>query len=136
MKSSSSPIHVVLLWKRLMGTKVFQTQVSFNTPHIRGYAHCGLNNGTTVVLINLSKTEKFHVYIDGLENASPRVEYLLTSDDIRSQRIYLNGVELQLTADDKLPSLDGKVVKDLSPITMLPLSYGFVHFPEASSGCN
>jgi heparanase 1 len=125
---------VAVLWKRLMGTKVFETTVAGAT-HLRAYSHCDVSgNGVTVVLINLAHDVTYEISVEGLSGTmTPRVEYYLTSDGLQSQRIKLNGVELQLTDNDQLPPLTGRVVTSDSVIKMAPLSYGFVNFPSATS---
>lgn len=125
---------IAVLWKRLMGTKVFETKVA-DVKHLRSYAHCDVSSkGVTVVLINLAHDVTYEINVSGLHGSTtPRVEYHLTSDHLQSQRVKLNDVELHLTSEDKLPSLTGKVVTSGSTIKIAPLSYGFVNFPAASS---
>jgi len=124
-----------LLWKQLMGTRVLSTTSTDETKsHLRHYAHCSskYRGGITLVLINLAKDTAFKVELTHI-TMIPRVEYHLTSDDLHSQNMYLNGNQLQLTVNDQLPPLHGLVVtKSNQPLVMQPLSYGFIEFPKAN----
>jgi hypothetical protein len=62
-----------------------------------------------------------------------RVEYLLNSTSLHSSDIYLNGMLLQLDAEDKLPDLNGQGYNNGSPIRIDPLTYGFIHFPKSEN---
>lgn len=61
------------------------------------------------------------------------MEYFLTSTDLHSNEIYLNGKLLKLTQDDKLPPLQGAIYNDGSTIQIAPLTYGFIHFPKSDN---
>eukprot|EP01018_Ginkgo_biloba_P024908 Gb_17661 [translate_table: standard] len=60
-----------------------------------------------------------------------RMEYHLTAKDgnLHSQSMLLNGVNLELTAEGEIPSLDPVIVDLGSPISVAPLSIAFVSLP-------
>jgi hypothetical protein len=98
-----------LLWRRLMGTKVLDADpkaASSGTPSTPGlylYAHCLRNQpgGVAILAINASRTESREIK---LPVAAER--YTLSSDNLTSSQVALNGVDLQLTANGDLPRLN------------------------------
>ena len=97
-----------LLWRRLMGTTVLDADPAASpsgTPSTEGlylYAHClrGVPGGVALLAINASKTELRYI---GLSQVSER--YVLSSDNITSSQVALNGVDLRLDAKGNLPAL-------------------------------
>lgn len=120
-----------LLWKRLMGTKVLEVTPDKSTPHLRAYAHCGHGQGLTVAFINLAGNETYDIAIEGLNVASllPRIEFHLSSDNLHSKHMYLNG-ELLVFENGHLPPLNGKYVSDNIPLQVAPHTYGYIHYPK------
>ncbi len=92
-----------VLWRRLMGTKVLDT----GTPRDAGlylYAHCLRNKpgGVALLAINADKANSHD-----LDLPVKSTRYSLTSSDLLSSTVALNGVEVELSADGNLPALEG-----------------------------
>jgi hypothetical protein len=83
-----------------------------------------------MMFINLSPNITFELDVREFPQESDREEYHLTSTDLHSQQIYLNGQLLQLQ-QDKLPPLQPNKVSSNYPLRVAPLSYGFIVFPNA-----
>jgi heparanase 1 len=120
----------LLLFKKIMGKKVLNIYSS--QPLLRVYAHCSRmdNQGVAMIFINLSPNETYEITLKGFPGESDREEYHLTSTDLHSQHMYLNGQLLQLQ-EGKLPPLVPNKVASTVPLRIAPLSYGFVVFPGA-----
>lgn len=130
-----------LLWHRLMGKGVLSVE-SKASPNLRVYAHCSKGQaGVTMILINLSKDDKFKINPnlqgekkDGAKTSGPshRDEYHLTPENgnLRSQTMLLNGKPLKLTGQDDIPSIDPNHVDINSPVLIAPESIAFVRYPN------
>lgn len=122
-----------LLWKRLMGTKVFNTTVSGDpSGKLRAYAHSGAGDGPaslTVLLINLDHLRGVSVSLPGIKSNGSQV-YQLTAPDIFGPEVLLNGSVLTLTRDGRLPELQGRqqAQAEETTVKLNPLSYCFVTF--------
>ncbi|HET6169164.1 MAG TPA: hypothetical protein VFE01_03240, partial [Terracidiphilus sp.] len=92
-----------VLWRRLMGTTVLDAGAP-SVPGLHLYAQCLRRHpgGVALLAINADKTNTREL---NLPSASSR--YTLTSADLLTPTVMLNGVELKLAADGDLPSLDG-----------------------------
>ena len=124
-----------LLWKRLMGTRVYATQKSGEqSGKLRVYAHATANdesNSVTILATNLDDKRDAMVSFSGFGNRNYQV-YAMNAPDILGTMVQLNGRELRLVNDQTLPDLQG-VSHDASAtptITIHPLSYSFVVFPN------
>jgi heparanase 1 len=120
----------LLLYKKVMGKKVLNIYSSQSL--LRVYAHCSRmdNQGVTMIFINLSPNVTYELHLKGFPQVSDREEYHLTSTDLHSQQIYLNGRLLQLQ-EGKLPPLEPNKVSSNVPLRVAPLSYGFIVFSNA-----
>ncbi|MBB4078020.1 hypothetical protein GGR28_000621 [Lewinella aquimaris] len=91
-----------LLWRQLMGTRVYDPGVDGGRLGVYLHSHRDNPDGKTLLLINPTDAP---ITVD-LPAASRA--FVLTSDDLRSKTVYLNGEELTLTANDQLPEITGK----------------------------
>jgi heparanase len=92
-----------LLWRKLMGTTVLDPGPSPATSlHI--YAHCLRNHpgGVAVLVINASRDASQTLHIP-----STSERYTLTAENLQDAQVLLNGIGLQLGADDRLPEVKG-----------------------------
>jgi heparanase len=117
-----------VLWRRLMGTTVLDAG-KLEQPGLHVYAQClrGHPGGVTVLAINASKTDE--------RQFSPRSgysRYTLTSNDLLSPTVMLNGTELKLTDAGDLPALDGAKQKG-GTVTLSPTSITFFAIPGAKN---
>jgi hypothetical protein len=114
-----------LLWRRLMGNVVLD--VGATRPDVHVYAHClrGHPGGVALLVLNLSDTPAV-LAIDGAHGAS----YSLTAPSLQSQSVLLNGQPLAVTAEGKLPDLEGKPLRR-SQARLAPQSIQFISIPGA-----
>ncbi|KAL5987295.1 hypothetical protein ACLOJK_038459 [Asimina triloba] len=82
-------------------------------------------------LTNLKKTFAW-IGRKASDTTDQRKEYHLTPKDgnLRSQIMLLNGIPLELNADESIPDLDPVMVDVNSPIVVAPLSIAFASFPK------
>jgi heparanase len=106
-----------LLWKRLMGNRVLKPGV-VSEQATRVYAQCSVHGSgaVTVVVLNMDKTAAYDI---GVPMDGQR--YILSSADLLSRSISLNGIELRLLAKGALPPLTGD-----------PFRAGVLHLPPTS----
>jgi len=121
-----------LIWKRLMGTKVYDVKVSGDpSGKLRAYAHSGAGDepgSLTVLLINLDHQRSADVSLPVIKGAASQV-YQVNGPDIFGQKVLLNGSELKFAPDGSLPAIQGLAQQDSSTeVTINPLSYCFVTF--------
>jgi hypothetical protein len=111
-----------LLWRRLMGTTVLDAGV----PRIEGlhlYAHClpGRAGGVTLLAINNSRSRP-----EFIELPVTAERYTLSAQQVRDERVRLNGRPLSLDANGELPELRGEAVPpgrvEFAPTTITFLS--------------
>ena len=128
------------------------------TSFLRAYAACARSNemglnvlgGVVLLLINLSSESTHHIMVELQHQNStstggtttttevnltftPRYDYVLTADSLRSRSVKLNGVTLQALPDGSIPSFEGEVHAGRN-VKVPPLSASFHVFPEASNG--
>jgi hypothetical protein len=117
-----------LLWHKLMGTTVLDAGTSPATS-LHLYAQCmrGTPGGVALLAINADKTAAQTIAIP-----TGADRYTLTSADLMSQTVQLNGAELKLGADDALPRIKGQSTKAGS-VTIAPASITFLAFPKAGN---
>ncbi len=108
-----------LLWTKLMGTKVYDA--GKGEPGVYLFAHDtkGVKDGITLMVLNTNRTP---VKIDIAENGQ---QYTLTAKELQAGSVQLNGKDLQLTANDELPSIEGQPV-EAGDVTLQPLSINFI----------
>ena len=122
-----------LLWRRLMGTTVLEAGVQGAGPspatNLHLYAQCmrSTPGGVTLLAINADKNAAQTLSIPtGAER------YTLTSNDLMSQTVELNGTELKLGSGDALPRIKGKATK-AGEVNLAPASITFLAFEKAGN---
>jgi heparanase 1 len=117
-----------VFWRKLMGTTVLEAGDS-DTPNLYVYAHCmrGQPGGVTMLAINADQrtTQTITTPIAALR-------YTLTSPDLLSSQIKLNGKILKPMADGSLPALIGRALP-AGPIALIPASITFIAMPAANN---
>jgi hypothetical protein len=117
-----------LLWHKLMGATVLNPGASPST-NLHLYAHCLRNapGGVAVLAINADKAAPQNVKLPGGAE-----RYTLTSGELLSATVDLNGKRLELGPGDALPALKGIAVQPAT-ITLAPESITFLAFPKAGN---
>lgn len=117
-----------LLWKRTMGSTVLNPETPRDSS-LRIYAQCmnGKEGGVTLLALN-TDTKSEHVI--SLPIAADR--YTLTSDDLTSTKLSLNGTELKAAPDGSIPDLKGKPVK-AGVLRLAPASITFLTIASAQN---
>lgn len=122
-----------LLWKRLMGTEVFKVKKSgHNSEKLRVYVHSTPEKERsylTLLAINLDHEKNSILSIPELRGQKYEV-YTLTTNDILSDELLLNGSKLKLDKNYEIPEIKGIVNRpEFEPVVNIsPLSYVFVKF--------
>lgn len=120
-----------VLWRRLMGTTVLDPGPS-PAVNLHLYAQClrGKPGGVTLLAINADRGASQTLTVPkGAET------YTLTSQDLLSSQVELNGSELKLGAGDVLPKIKGRPGA-AGQMTLAPASITFIVFPRAgNSSC-
>jgi|CZKZ01.1.fsa_nt_gi hypothetical protein len=117
-----------VLWRRLMGTTVLDPGPS-PAVSLHLFAQCmrGKPGGVTLLAINLDKSATQTMAIPtGAER------YTLTSADLLSTSVELNGSELKLGAGDALPAIKGATMR-AGQVTFAPESITFLALPKADN---
>src|SRR3954453_2666753 len=96
-----------LLWKRTMGTRSLDPGAA-PAKNVRIYAQCmkNSNGGVTLMVLNMDRTSDALLK---LPLAGKR--YSLSSPDLFSQTVLLNGKELRVGPDGSVPSIQGEATK-------------------------
>jgi heparanase len=122
-----------LLWRRLMGRKVYEVTVSGESGEkVRVYAHsasAGGETGITVLAINLGHQRPARVALPDLAGRESTV-YQVNGPDIFGKTVRVNGRTLRVNDDETLPDIPGRPgpVSDNPEIRLNPLSYTFAVF--------
>ena len=113
-----------VLWRRLMGAKVLDTGAQQSGLHL--YAHCqrGTRGGVTMVAINLRSAAA------ALDLAGPADVYALTSPELQSKTVLLNGRALALGVRDSMPAMPAARVVS-GRVELAPTSVNFIALPRA-----
>ena len=117
-----------VLWRRLMGTKVLDAGES-PTTDLYVFAHCmrGKPGGVTILAINADKANAHELTL-----ATKSARYTLSSADLLSSTVQLNGAELTLTSAGDLPLLSG-VPQPAGQVSLAPASIAFLAIPSAKN---
>jgi hypothetical protein len=117
-----------LLWRRLMGTTVLDAGAAAS-PSLPVYAQCLRTrpDGVALLVINTDSKQAQSLTVP---TASER--YTLTARELTDKQVQLNGVDLNLGADDSLPELKGSVVR-FGEIQFAPASITFLAIPKANN---
>lgn len=113
-----------LLWRKLVGTQVLDAGAI--KPGLHVYAHClrGTPGGITVIAINLKSSPA------NIRASRPAEVYALTSRELTSKTVLLNGKALAVDAEDALPAIT-PVKQDGRRVVLAGHSVNFIALPEA-----
>jgi heparanase len=111
-----------------MGTRSLDPGV-VPAKNVRVYAQCMKDSrgGVTLMVLNMDKTVEALLKLPA---AGKR--YSLSSPDLFSQSVLLNGKELKAEPDGTIPALQGEASMP-GPMTFPPLSITFVEMPSAGN---
>jgi heparanase len=117
-----------LLWLRLMGTNVLDSQISVPANNYV-YAQClkGERGGVTLLIINADRQHSFEL---NLPTASER--YTLTAEKPEDTTVELNGKPLRLTSSGDLPQFGGEPIK-VGRIRFAPTSITYLTIGNAGN---
>jgi heparanase len=117
-----------LLWKRTMGTRSLDPGVAL-TKNVRIYAQCmkDSSGGVTLMVLNMDNNSEASLK---LPVAGER--YSLSSPDLFSHTVLLNGKELRAEPDGTIPPIHGEATKP-GATAFSPLSITFVEMPSAGN---
>jgi Glycosyl hydrolase family 79, N-terminal domain len=117
-----------LLWRRLMGATVLESGISIQEG-LHVYAHClrRAPGGVVVLVINNDKTAARTLSVP-----LPGERYTLSSDNLQSPTVQLNGTEFRLGAGDALSNLTA-VRTPAGTIQFNPATITFIAFPAAEN---
>ncbi|XP_063876599.1 heparanase-like [Scylla paramamosain] len=126
-----------LLYKRLVGRRVLRIHMVAPPPTLRLYAHClshhanDTEGGVVILGMNLGSIS-VSVRLQDEVAASPVMQYLLqpSGGDLQARQVLLNGDELHLGPDGKLPPLPPTMLTP-GPFSVPPASLGFWALPRA-----
>ena len=109
-----------------MGTTVLEAGAA-SAPNLHVYAQCLRNHpgGVSVLIINADQNAAHS--IDVPANSE---RYTLTAHELQAADVELNGVSLQLGADDALPELKGVSTRS-GQVSFAPASITFLAIPKA-----
>jgi heparanase len=115
-----------LVWRRLMGTVVLDPGPS-GEPGLYVYAHCLRDHpgGVAILAINADRQKA-----DAIKLPKKSIRYTLSSGDLMSPSVELNGVELAVGGKGDLPPLEG-TAQPAGQISLAPASITFFAAPKA-----
>jgi len=118
-----------LLWRRLMDTTVLDSGIPIREG-LHVYAHClrGTSGGVALLVINNDRNAARTLTIPV---AGER--YTLSSNELQSKTVQLNGTELKLGEGDELPVLAGISIQPGS-VEFGPATITFIALPQAGNG--
>ncbi len=109
-----------LLFNQLAGTKVYDTHEAIREGvHLYAFSRKDGEDGYCYVYVNNSRTETAHVEVPSCTG------YILSSDKLRSEKIYLNGKELRMPDAYTMPALNGEK-KNEGILALPPCSVSFL----------
>jgi hypothetical protein len=114
-----------------MGTVVLDSGVPTREgQHV--YAHClrDTPGGVALLVLNTDAREATTLNLGDVAKNGQR--YTLTSPELESRTVLLNGHPLALTAKDQLPALGGEALTS-DKATFAPISITFVSLPSANN---
>ena len=92
------------LWAKLMGTKVYEAGKGTQGIYLFAHDRKGNKDGRTLLVLNANKASTT------INIPSGGKQYTLTSKNLQSEHVQLNGQDLELNNDDSLPAMIGKSV--------------------------
>lgn len=113
-----------VLWRRLMGSVVLDAGVNRDGLHV--YAHClaGRKGGVVLAVLNLDAERPGQLAIP-----AGGLRYTLSAPEIQSRTVELNGRDLALQNNDRMPEMQG--LPATGSLSLPPASITFVAFPQA-----
>ena len=109
-----------LLLAKLAGEKVYDTHEPIREGvHLYAFSRKDGEEGVCYVLVNNSETETVQVEVPAC------VRYTLSSDKLRSQKIFLNGSELVMPDAYTMPALDGEAVA-AGTVSVAPCTIAYI----------
>jgi hypothetical protein len=117
-----------LLWRRLMGKTVLDSGVPLGAG-LHAYAFClrDAPGGVALLVLNTDRTAS-----QTLSLPAKAERYTLSSADLLSRQVQLNGTELKLAGNDDLPRLAGVAVP-AGDLTLAPATITFLAVPGAGN---
>ncbi|PLK26736.1 hypothetical protein [Novosphingobium sp. TH158] len=114
-----------VLWRRLMGTRILDAGPTEEGLHT--YAHClrGSRGGVALLALNM-KDRAYAVAVKGQAQV-----YALTGPELQGKTVLLNGKELAVGKDDRLPAMKPKATS--GKIDLAPFSVNFIALPQANN---
>ena len=122
-----------ILWKKLMGEKVFEVnKKGNNSEKLRVYAHSSSykeESFITILAINLDYKKNAMLELPELKGHKYEI-FSITTNNILSDELLLNGKILKLDQNNNLPEIEGILSRpEYTPfINISPLSYAFIVF--------
>ena len=111
----------VLLWQRLMGTTVYDTEVPVvEGAHVYAHSRKDGKDGVVYLVINNSLTD-----VTTVELPKDGELYVLSADGLRAPVMKLNGKELVLGENDELPEL-APVKAEVGQVELAPATCTFI----------
>jgi hypothetical protein len=117
-----------LLWRKLMGTTVLDSGIPI-AEGLHVYAHClrGTPGGVALLVINNDKAASRTLSIPVAGD-----RYTMSSSDLQSKTVQLNGAELHLGSGDELPVLAGIPIQ-AGNVEFAPATITFIAIPQAGN---
>jgi heparanase 1 len=118
-----------LLWNRTMGTRSLDPGNNSISSGMRIYAQCMKNTpgGVAMLILNIDKTGAHSI---ALPTGGRR--YTLSSSDLLSKSVSLNGKELRVAADGTVPEYKGDEFKQ-GTVTFAPATISILTLPGAEN---
>jgi len=113
-----------LLWAKLMGTKVYEAGEGATGVYLFAHNMKGHKDGLTLLVLNANKASAT------INIASGGEQYTLSSNDLQSDHVQLNGEDLKLSGDDMLPAIKGKKI-NAGNLELPSASITFITFESA-----
>ena len=116
-----------LLWRRVMGAIVLDAGVTRPGLHVYGQCLPGRKGGVGMAVINLNRTAA-----TSLTLKTAAIRYTLSGDTPEASVVRLNGQPVALTADGRLPQLQG-IRSSAGGVTLPPASVTFLAMADANN---
>jgi hypothetical protein len=119
-----------LLWRKLMGSIVLESGIPIEAG-LHLYAHClrGMPGGVALLAIH---TDTAGVATLTLPTPAERYTLSSSSPDLQVRKVQLNGIDLELGANDQLPRLAG-APEPAGKVSLAPATITFLAMPRAGN---